>query len=74
MEYSPDGSSFAYITYDSNNTEIITIIHPTSNTTKLIASGATQLIELKRKGNLLTAYDEANIFVWVFDGDYYGKY
>jgi hypothetical protein len=39
-----------------------------------MATGATQLLELKRRGTLLTAYDTKKVFVWEFDGAFYGSY
>jgi hypothetical protein len=29
---------------------------------------------MKRSGKMLTAYDDAFAFVWIFDGANYGKY
>ncbi len=39
-----------------------------------MATGATQLLELKRKGALLTAYDGKKTFVWEFNDVNYGSY
>lgn len=40
----------------------------------LVAVDTTGLKEMKRSGKMLTAYDEAFAYVWVFDGANYGKY
>lgn len=76
VEFSADGNKLAYIIKQSDNAEqyVYILDQYTKDKTKLVATGAVQLISLKRQSEILTASDGTYVFAWRFDDYIFGRY